>query len=156
MLALVRIREINQATTGFFSHLRYPFLFLRGHCTWDTNDIMKKILAIAILGIFATLSVAHGATEFTKDLLYGMTGSDQVIQLQKFLTDQKLYSGPITGNFYSLTKKAVIAFQKAHGINGTGYFGPLARAKANQILDSVVAIQAQQTKPTSQQQSNNS
>lgn len=99
---------------------------------------MKKILAGTLFVLFVAIPIARAATEFKKNLFYGITGSDEVIQLQKFLTDQKLYTGPITGNFYSLTKKAVIAFQKANGINGTGYFGPLSRIKANQLLGPIV------------------
>ncbi len=100
---------------------------------------MKKIIiVISLLLSFGSPLLAFGANEFTSNLYYGITGNDEVIQLQEFLTDQKLYTGPITGNFYSLTKKAVIAFQKAHSINGTGYFGPLTRAQANQLLGPIV------------------
>ena len=94
---------------------------------------MKKILVAVLFSIF-TVSIANAATSFETDLSFGITGSAKVTTLQEFLRDQGLYTGPITGNFFTLTKNAVIAFQKAHSVNGTGYFGPLTRQKANVLL----------------------
>lgn len=92
---------------------------------------MKKYLVFAL----ALVPVVASAN-LDKDLYYGMHDS-QVQELQEFLTDQKVYSGPITGNFYALTRKAVRDFQTANSINPTGYFGPLTRAKANELLSAV-------------------
>ena len=99
---------------------------------------IKNILVGAFLALFVAVPLARAATIFENNLYYGITGSDEVIRLQEFLTEQGVYTGPITGNFYSLTKKAVIAFQVAHGINGSGYFGPLTKTKANQLLGQVM------------------
>lgn len=67
-----------------------------------------------------------------------MKNSQEVLELQEFLTAQGNYSGPITGNFYSLTLAGVKAFQTASEISPvSGYFGPLSRAKANSILSEI-------------------
>jgi len=67
---------------------------------------------------------------FAKNLNVGSRGAD-VTALQQFLTDNKFYIGPITGAFGQMTKKAVIAFQKAKGIAQFGNVGPLTRAELN-------------------------
>ncbi len=75
------------------------------------------------------------AQTFDYDLYYGIQGDSDVKQLQEFLTSQGVYSGPISGNFFSLTLAGVKQFQVAQGITpAAGYFGPLTRAKANAIL----------------------
>lgn len=67
---------------------------------------------------------------FSKFLNVGATGED-VRQLQLRLTDESVYSGPITGKFGILTFTAVKKFQKAHGISQLGYVGPATRAALN-------------------------
>jgi len=80
------------------------------------------------------------------NLYYGMVNNQEVRCLQEFLKTQgaEIYpEGLITGNFLSLTKKAVIRFQEKYaqevltplGLEkGTGFVGPLTRNKINQIL----------------------
>lgn len=68
---------------------------------------------------------------FTKNLSVGARDAD-VTALQQFLTDAKLYTGPVTGYFGGLTRAAVIAFQKARGIAQVGLVGPLTRAALNE------------------------
>lgn len=71
---------------------------------------------------------------FDTNLKYGSSGS-KVVELQEFLQDQGIYTGPITGNFYSLTRTAVKQFQIANNISpASGFFGSLSRAKANIII----------------------
>ncbi len=60
--------------------------------------------------------------------------------MQEFLTDQGFYAGPISGNFFLITVEGVKKFQKANGINPTGYFGTKSRAVANQILSNLISI----------------
>lgn len=70
------------------------------------------------------------------DFGFGATG-DNVRCLQGFLKQQgvEIYpEGLLTGNFGNLTKQAVIRFQQKHGIPGTGFVGPITRAKINQML----------------------
>ena len=54
--------------------------------------------------------------------------SPQVSSLQSFLSKAGFFKGPMTGFFGSLTKAAVMKFQKAHGIAETGTVGPITRA----------------------------
>ena len=90
---------------------------------------MKKLIILALL----LPSIAFGAT-FSRNLSYGITGTD-VSQLQQFLKDEGLYSGPITATFGSLTSNALIAFQKQEGIvPASGYFGVITRADTEKIL----------------------
>src|SRR3989344_3853649 len=71
---------------------------------------------------------------FTNDLQLGSTGPD-VSALQEFLINQGVLSGQATGNFYSLTLKAVKDFQTKQGITPvSGYVGPTTRGVINQIL----------------------
>jgi len=71
-----------------------------------------SILLIISVFVFSGISLAQAQSDvFTQNLYYGLQNNSQVTQLQEFLTSQGLYSGPITGNFYSLTLNAVRAFQ---------------------------------------------
>lgn len=93
---------------------------------------MKKVL-IALAMVLLSPAFAHAA--FDTDLKYGSSGT-KVLELQEFLTAQGVYTGPITGNFYSLTLAGVKALQAKLGVSPmSGYFGPLTRAAANTILD---------------------
>ena len=93
---------------------------------------MKKYLAPLFIFFFP---FAIFAQTFDRDLYFGMRGDDEVSKLQEFLTDQDFYTGPITGNFFSLTLSAVKKFQAARGIAPvSGYFGPKTRTKVNESL----------------------
>lgn len=99
---------------------------------------MKKffIAALFVVAGVAFSGVVAKADTFNNNLYYGIRGSTDVSQLQEFLTTQGLYSGPISGNFFSLTLAAVEQFQAEQGITPVaGYFGPVTRAKANAIID---------------------
>ena len=63
----------------------------------------------------------------TRYLVFGTWGED-VKRLQKVLN-----VSPQSGYFGPLTLKAVIEFQKKHGITQTGTVGPITRAKINQL-----------------------
>ena len=91
---------------------------------------------------FVMTNLAFAAVSFDKDLYWNIKKeSNEVKSLQTFLTEQGFYSGPITGNYLSQTYKGVVNFQKYYEISPTGYFGPISRAKANDIMDmSVVAV----------------
>ncbi|MDP3999645.1 MAG: peptidoglycan-binding domain-containing protein [bacterium] len=89
------------------------------------------VAGLIFLGGFPALS---RAAQFDRDLYYGLQNDPGVTLLQQFLTDQKIYSGPVTGNFFSLTQGAVKQFQEKNNIApALGYFGPKTRAVANQI-----------------------
>jgi len=72
---------------------------------------------------------------FQNDLYYGLMNNSEVRCLQRMLFEKEpaLYpSGLITGNYLSLTQKAVRQYQQKYGLPTTGYFGPLTRSLANQ------------------------
>jgi peptidoglycan hydrolase-like protein with peptidoglycan-binding domain len=95
--------------------------------------IIKKIFPLGFLALLLP-SIAFGAV-FNRNISYGTTGTD-VSQLQQFLTDEGLYSAPITATFGSLTRRALLNFQKEEGIvPAYGNFGTLTRIDANTILD---------------------
>ena len=100
-----------------------------------TRHLTIAVLATGIIGFFGFSAAAVNAQSsqiFNINLHYGIYGNADVSNLQKFLASKSLYSGPITGNFLSLTLQAVKDFQKQNGINPvSGYFGPLTRAKVN-------------------------
>lgn len=79
---------------------------------------------------------------FEKDLKVG-TQNEDVKKLQEVLTNEGIYSGPITGYFGPLTKAAVIKFQEKYSdeilkplnlTKGTGFFGLSTRKKINKIF----------------------
>lgn len=103
---------------------------------------MNKTIVYSLIGLFLLLPAVSSAATFNNSLFYGITNSSDVTALQEFLTVQGDYSGPITGNFYSLTLVGVKAFQIQSGIQpASGYFGILSRGVANQLLQSIAPIE---------------
>lgn len=95
---------------------------------WQIESLKKKI---------AALQGGNQCAAFTENLYVSVRNSAQVRCLQQFLKNQgaSIYpEGLITGYFGPLTKSAVVRFQKTHGIAGTGFVGPLTRAKINELL----------------------
>lgn len=92
---------------------------------------MKK-LSFAIL---ITVLIIPGVSLASIDanLKYGARGAE-VIELQEFLIDQGFLTGQATGNFFSLTRKAVVTYQTSVGLPATGFVGPLTRSKINDVL----------------------
>lgn len=70
------------------------------------------------------------AFNFTNNLNIGSQGDD-VTELQNRLTQEGVYSGPITGYFGQLTFAGVKAYQAKHGISQVGTVGPMTRAQLN-------------------------
>ncbi len=98
---------------------------------------MKKFLiasGVAVLA-FASLAGAQGYA-FNTNLTVGSTGAD-VSALQTALISMGYDIPAVTsgaaakGYFGSQTKTAVMAYQAAHGIPNTGFFGPLTRGSIN-------------------------
>lgn len=67
------------------------------------------------------------------NLRYGAKGT-QVTELQKFLINKGFLSGQASGSFFSLTQKAVAAYQKSISLPTTGFVGPMTRVKINEEL----------------------
>lgn len=96
---------------------------------------MKKLIVVLSLLFIPLIARAS----FDGNLYYGLQNNNGVKELQEFLTGERVYSGPVTGNFFSLTLKAVKDFQKKEGITPvSGFFGPLTRQKANEILGRII------------------
>lgn len=92
---------------------------------------MKKAL---LAGVLFLLPFSALAASFDNNLHYGSTGPE-VVALQEFLQDQGVFTGTATGNFYSITLKAVKAFQTAEGITPvSGYVGSITRGVINTLL----------------------
>jgi len=84
--------------------------------------------------------------QIRNNLYYGLRNNQEVRCLQQFLKEQgpEIYpEGLITGNFFSLTLKAVIRFQEKYAseilhplglTRGTGYVGKRTRAKINELI----------------------
>lgn len=73
--------------------------------------------------------------QFNRDLYFGMRNDADVKRLQEFLIAKNFLTvGSNTGNFFSITKSALSRYQISVGLAGIGYFGPLTRAKVNQII----------------------
>jgi peptidoglycan hydrolase-like protein with peptidoglycan-binding domain len=97
---------------------------------------MKKRILLIALGIISIPSLCFASID--TNLKYGSVGQ-QVIELQEFLIDKGFLQTQATGNFYSLTLKAVKAFQSANHISPTGYVGILTRAKINNEINAETA-----------------
>lgn len=71
--------------------------------------------------------------QFLNPLQAGSKGTD-VIELQKHLIAEGLYTGSITGYYGAQTKTAVQAFQTKYGLQPLGTVGPGTRAALNKGL----------------------
>lgn len=83
---------------------------------------------------------------FRSDLSFG-NNNDDVKRLQQLLaTDKEIYSEGLTTGFYgSLTRKAVIEFQKKYGLPQAGRVGPLTRAKLQEVFGNSAVTSAEST-----------
>lgn len=68
-----------------------------------------------------------------RDLFAGLKSDKDVEALQSALQDQRVYNGPVTGNFFGQTLEAVKKFQEKYGLPQAGRVGPQTRAKLNEI-----------------------
>lgn len=68
--------------------------------------------------------------KFHKNLWYGLR-DENISELQKKLLAEGVYKGPITGYFGSLTKAAVITYQRKNAIYSSGFVGELTRESLN-------------------------
>ncbi|MDE1941346.1 MAG: peptidoglycan-binding protein, partial [Patescibacteria group bacterium] len=72
---------------------------------------------------------------FTRYLYMGMTAQGRsdpdVLALQKRLSADGFFNGPLSGYFGPVTKSAVKAYQRANGLDPVGVVGPSTRALLN-------------------------
>lgn len=96
----------------------------------------KLFLALVLL-ILPLLVLAEG---FERDLYFGLRNDPDVASLQSFLQERGLYSGPVNGNFFSLTKEAVKKLQIQEKITpAVGYFGAKTRARVVALLETPIS-----------------
>ncbi len=96
---------------------------------------LKAQVASLMAQLQALQQTGAVCARFQNDLYYGLMNNSEVKCLQRMLFEKEpaLYpSGLITGNYLSLTQKAVRQYQQKYGLPTTGYFGPLTRSLANQ------------------------
>ncbi len=103
---------------------------------------MKKT-QIILLGLLAVFPIISSAS-IDISLKYGAKGAE-VTELQEFLIDKGFLHTTATGNFYSLTKSAVIAYQGSENLPTTGFVGPMTRGKINETLASDDSAEIQET-----------
>ncbi|MCK9577951.1 peptidoglycan-binding protein [bacterium] len=96
----------------------------------QTGGQCATLIATVTSGTSPNSSTISGKYKF-KSLLYIGITSDEVLELQKRLTEEGYYDGPLTGKFGGLTYAAVIEYQKAHGIRQTGNVGDATRGSLN-------------------------
>jgi hypothetical protein len=102
----------------------------------STNSTCASFYVTVASGASVPVAVSTPASgkdgyKFLNPLTLGDQGTG-VIELQKRLTAEGVYSGPITGYYGSLTETAVQAYQSQHGLNTLGNVGPGTRAALNQ------------------------
>lgn len=89
---------------------------------------------MAFISAFLTPTLCKAA--FDVNLGYGAKNNEDVKEVQEFLKDQKLYFGPVTGNYFSLTRSAVIRFQQKNKIKpANGQFTTTTREIAQKMVD---------------------
>ncbi len=110
---------------------------------------MKKIIVALAIGTFLLPAVSLAATgyayQFNQNLPYGSSGPE-VTLLQEFLNAEGFYNGPNSGNFFTLTKTALINFQKQNGIQpASGFFGSVTRGVVNKLTHPISSAPATST-----------
>ena len=103
---------------------------------------MRKVLTLLAISAMALPTIT--AASIDTNLKYGARGTE-VSELQEFLIDKGFLSGAPTGNFFSLTLKAVIAYQTSVSLPATGFVGPMTRNAINQELVGNTSEQAEVT-----------
>lgn len=99
---------------------------------------LKKQIADLQGQVVTDNSLPNETTSFSYNwqnpLYVGMKNNEDVRALQNALLLEKVYTGPVTGNFGPLTLVATRAFQEKYGITPvTGFVGDLTRAKLNSL-----------------------
>jgi len=78
---------------------------------------------------------------FTRNLAYGLVGDQDVAALQGILKYEAFFPANVdsTGNYYEVTRKAVLAWQIKHGVPTDGLEGRLVGVKTRKALNDIYA-----------------
>lgn len=121
---------------------------------------IKTLVNVTILAIFIAGSSTVNAQSdnscisVTQTLRLGSRQpASEITKIQKYLVDNKYLDTTPTGYFGKLTENAIKKFQKDNGIQTTGIIGPLTRAKLQELVCKVVAVNTT-VKPTQETISN--
>lgn len=95
---------------------------------------MKK-LKVLVFALFTVLFIGfsqNSAEAHSPDLHEGVSGQD-VTELQSTLKKLGYFHITPTGYYGTITKNAVIQFQRDFNVSDTGFTGPLTRAKLSEV-----------------------
>lgn len=110
-----------------------------GSITRDAVIRLQRNWGLQVDGIAGpqTLNALYGASGSAgrSILKYGMSGSD-VAELQSKLQTLGFFYGIIGGNYLTLTRNAVTAFQQAKGLYADGIAGPVTQNAINTAMNS--------------------
>ncbi len=159
--SLIIIPSLQTKVSGFDGlEFTYPYSFtvsITGEVSDEEQALIQKLLAQidSLKKQIADILAQRGGntnnnifcTQLNANLSTGSSNSNDVKCLQEFLKNQgeDIYpSGLVTGNFGSLTRRAVIKFQEKYAFDiltpvglskGTGYVGESTRIKINQLIN---------------------
>ena len=110
--------------TGYTQRAKYCFV---GLIEGGAQDIIVSVLGSKKLwrDLSALLNQLNGGS--SKILSFGSRG-EGVRQLQAALKKLGFFSGPTTGYFGKMTKRAVRKFQRSRGLPQDGIIGPRTKA----------------------------
>lgn len=89
-----------------------------------------KLIITALIALVLVPSIALASVTSVK---YGQKNSPQVKELQAFLKAQGVYSGPVNGNFLTLTRAALKKFQTKIGLSPNGVLDQLTLSLISEI-----------------------
>jgi hypothetical protein len=92
------------------------------------------ISSLLLLGSLLGARTVYAQELFTHNYAEGAY-SYNIVYVQDFLYEEGYFNGPITGYLGRITDRAIVAFQEANGLPGSGWWGPLTRGVANGIVD---------------------
>ena len=92
---------------------------------------VKIILFTCFVSLFMIFTELE-AEAHAPDLHVGSAGQE-VTELQTTLKKLGYFQTGVTGYYGSITKQAVIEFQKDFGVRGTGFAGPATRSKLGEV-----------------------
>jgi peptidoglycan hydrolase-like protein with peptidoglycan-binding domain len=115
------------------------------------SKVLVGVFSITVLSSF--VSLVASADMITRQLEYGMSGSDVGAMQTFFAKDSTIYpQGLVTSYFGTMTKNAVINFQTKNNIAPAGRVGPatlpILNAAMNESLNGTTARQGSDVAPT--------